>query len=407
VSRDSPVRVLFLMRDALPPFRSDVNALFGHALLAEGVASDLLGQRATESESGLSWPAGRIASVGVVRESMWAELFRPLKDAWGLVCWRTPFDIVQVRDKVRTAVLGYWFARWKGKPFVYWMSFPVVEGFRFTAESRVKPSLIRRIADCLRVRLSHRVFYGFVLHKADHVFVQSEAMREWLAGKGYDPRRMTAVPMGVDVNRLSRGRIAPAENALLDGRRVVVYLGILGKARDPLFLLDLAVALREHEPNVLLLLAGDAPSQAERTWIREEIGARSLQSHVLLTGWLDQEQAVAYALRAEVGLSPVPRGELYDISSPTKLVEYLALGIPGVANDIPDQKLVIDQSGAGLCVPMEIPAFRDAVLRLLRDDQFRKECSERGPAYVRAERAYDIIAGRVATVYRDVIAEAA
>ena len=61
-------------------------------------------------------------------------------------------------------------------------------------------------------------------------------------------------------------------------------------------------------------------------------------NHVLLTGWLPQPAALGYAVRAEVGLSPIPRGTLFDVSSPTKLVEYLALGIPGVANDIPDQQ---------------------------------------------------------------------
>jgi glycosyltransferase involved in cell wall biosynthesis len=88
------------------------------------------------------------------------------------------------------------------------------------------------------------------------------------------------------------------------------------------------------------------------------------------------------------------------VSSPTKLVEYLALGIPSVANDIPDQQLVIEQSGAGLCVPMEARAFAAAVRTLLRDRALAQQFAQRGPAYVRSHRTYDILGRNVAESYR-------
>jgi glycosyltransferase involved in cell wall biosynthesis len=334
---------------------------------------------------------------------MFSELIRPIRDALALLRHRDHFDLVQVRDKIRTAVFGYVFSRFRKKPFVYWMSFPFVEGFQITALSRGHSGPITRFADHLRVTLSRRVFYGFVLPKADHIFVQSVAMRDWLAAKGIDPSRMTPVPMGVDTDLIKREIIVPVDDERLEGRRVIVYVGVLGRARNSTFLLDLVIALKELEPTILLVLAGDAASDDEQHWIRGEIKRRSLHGHVLLTGWLTQDQALRYAVRAEVGLSPIPRGELFDVSSPTKLVEYLALGIPSVANDIPDQKLVLEQSGAGICVPMEISAFRDATLKLLRDDPFRQQCAQRGPPYVRAERSYGILAQRAARTYREIL----
>ena len=152
------------------------------------------------------------------------------------------------------------------------------------------------------------------------------------------------------------------------------------------------------------MIAGDAASSDEMAWMRQLIGARGLAQHVLLTGWLPREQALGYALRAEVGLSPIPRGTLFDVSSPTKLVEYLALGLPGVANDIPDQKRVIEESGAGLCVPMEAEAFAAAVLYLLGDRGAAQQCSERGPAYVRSHRTYAILGRNVALTYKKILA---
>jgi glycosyltransferase involved in cell wall biosynthesis len=222
-----------------------------------------------------------------------------------------------------------------------------------------------------------------VLPGARHIFVQSEAMAAWLAAQGFERARMTAVPMGVDAALFDRAAIVPVEDARLDGRRVVLYLGRIAQSRRSDFLLDVAENCANAMPEALLVIAGDAPSADEMAWMRREIGQRGLADHVLLTGWLPQRTALGYAVRAEVGLSPIPRGTLFDVSSPTKLVEYLALGIPSVANDIPDQQLVIEQSGAGLCVPMEAASFAAATLKLLNNNALAEEFALRGPTYVR------------------------
>jgi glycosyltransferase involved in cell wall biosynthesis len=172
-------------------------------------------------------------------------------------------------------------------------------------------------------------------------------------------------------------------------------------------LLDVAERLRAALPEVLLVIAGDAPSNDEMAWMRREIATRNLDSHVLLTGWLPQAAALGYAVRAEVGLSPIPRGVLFDVSSPTKLVEYLALGIPSVANDIPDQRLVIDQSRAGLCAPMEVEPFAAAVLRLMNDPGLQAAFAGRGPSWVRSHRTYDILARNVAETYKRILPDRA
>jgi glycosyltransferase involved in cell wall biosynthesis len=228
-------------------------------------------------------------------------------------------------------------------------------------------------------------------------------MAAWLAAQGFERGRMTAVPMGVDAALFDRATVAPSSDPRLAGRRVIIYLGRIAQARDSGFLLEVVAELKRDIPGILLVLAGDAASHDEMAWMRAEIARRALGEHVLLTGWLPQRAALGYAVRAEVGLSPIPRGTLFDVSSPTKLVEYLALGIPSVANDIPDQQLVIDQSGAGLCVPMQAAPFAAAVRRLLDDPQLAATLAQRGPAYVRSHRTYAILGRIVAETYTKIL----
>jgi glycosyltransferase involved in cell wall biosynthesis len=401
--------IVFVIRDPLPPVRADVLTLFGTEMPRYGLATELVGQGGSEGGAP-GWPAGGMHVVGSLK-SRFASVASPLWDLFGLLHalrGRRP-DCIQVRDKIASGVLGRLVAALRGVPFVYWMSFPIVEGFEVRRdEFRRRPGWRNRLkwaAHALRARASRLAIYRLVLPGARHIFVQSEAMAAWLAAQGFERARMTAVPMGVDAALFDRAAIVPVEDARLDGRRVVLYLGRIAQSRRSDFLLDVAGELKQAMPEALLVIAGDAPSADEMTWMRREIGQRGLQEHVLLTGWLPQRTALGYAVRAEVGLSPIPRGTLFDVSSPTKLVEYLALGIPSVANDIPDQQLVIEESGAGLCVPMEAASFAAATLKLLNNNALAEEFALRGPTYVKSHRTYDILGRNVANTYKKILTE--
>ncbi|MBD8531262.1 MULTISPECIES: glycosyltransferase [unclassified Massilia] len=396
--------IAFIVRDPLPPLRADVATLFGAEMPRHGVFTELVGQGG--EAGGKPWDGGGMHVVGSLK-NRFASLLAPLWDALGLLrAWRRERpDCIQVRDKVASALLGLLAARLLRIPFVYWMSFPIVEGFE---ARRAAMAGQRRwaawLGHALRAALARPVVYRLVLPRADHVFVQSDAMRDWLAGRGIAFERMTPVPMGVDAAVFDRAAITPSRDPRLAGRRVVLYLGRVAQSRRSDFLLDVIACLRTQLPEALLVIAGEAPSTDEMIWMRTAIATRGLSHHVLLTGWLQQADALGYAVRAEVGLSPIPRGTLFDVSSPTKLVEYLALGIPGVANDIPDQQRVIEESGAGLCVPMQAEAFAAATLRLLREPALAAQCAARGPPWVAAHRTYGILAQGVAHAYQRILA---
>jgi glycosyltransferase involved in cell wall biosynthesis len=392
-----PLSILCLLRDPLPPRRADVLTLFGVELPRHGIHTVLVGQAAAHAT--LAWPGGALHRSGNFGGAV-NSLLAPFRDAWGLLrAWRSASaDCLQVRDKILIAVLALAAARLLRIPFVYWMSFPIVEGYAVHARA----GAVRFAAlHWLRAWLTDSLLYRLVLPHADLVFVQSAAMADALAARGISRARLTAVPMGVDLALAAR--VTPAQDARLDGRRVVVYVGSVARARGSLFLLELADALLSSRPDVLLVIAGDAPSPAEATWFRAELARRALGDKLVFTGWLPHDKALGYVARAEVGLAPIPRGVLFDVSSPTKLVEYLALGVPAVASDIPDLRLVIEQSGAGVCVPMTVPAFCAAIVRLL-DDPDRRARGARGRAWVAAHRSYDVIGRNVAQRYRSLLA---
>ena len=248
-------------------------------------------------------------------------------------------------------------------------------------------------------------YYGLVLPRARHIFVQSRRMVEDVAAHGIPISRMTPVPMGVDLEGSLPSRVAPIQDARLAGKRVVAYLGTLDRTRRIEVLFEMLVTARIACPDLMLVLAGDTEDAAHRDWLRREAQRLGVGDAVLWTGWLPTEQAWSYVRAAEVGLSPFPRGFLLDSASPTKAVEYMALGLPVVVNDNPDQAMLVEESGAGLCVPYRAETFAAALLTLLADARLRQEMGSRGQEYIAKVRGYDRIAEQVATAYRKCICE--
>ncbi len=251
------------------------------------------------------------------------------------------------------------------------------------------------------------LLYRIVLPRADHVFVQSRQMADDVASQGIARERMTPVPMGVDLETAQPDQVMPSDDPRLSGKRVLVYLGALDPVRKVETLFEMLAVVRRSEPDVMLVLAGDTPDDEHREWLKREAQRLGVAQSLLWTGWLPVEQAWRYVRAAEIGLSVIPRGFLLDCGSPTKAVEYMALGLPVVGNDNPDQAMVVREGQAGICVTLEPQAFADAVLSLLQNEDRRRQMALAGQQYVRKARGYDTLAEEVAHAYRGIFRNAA
>ena len=405
-----PLRLLHFIPDGFPTYRADVSVLFGTTLPLHGVCSDMVAQAAKVGpvEVMPEWPAGDIfvcpRSAGRMKNllrSLWHNLrtlLRMRQDA---------YDAIQVRDMVFFAIPALWRARWLNLPFFYWMSYPMSEGSIDLARLQgLKLGLVRFLFVAIKGHLGKWLLYSYVLPRATHVFVQSDRMRDDVAAEGIAFSQMTAVPMGADMDRITSLAVMSSNDARLVGKRVIVYLGTLDRARRIDFLFEVIQIVLPRFPDLLLVLAGEAPEDIDRKWLHEQAVKLGVDHAVLKTGWLPSEQAWQYVKAAEVGLSPFRPSYLLDSASPTKVIEYLAMGIPAVANDQPDQAKVLGESKAGICVPYTADAFAEAIMKVMQDPAMAAEMRQRGPKYVREHRSYETLGRLVAGKYRELIPNA-
>jgi glycosyltransferase involved in cell wall biosynthesis len=225
-----------------------------------------------------------------------------------------------------------------------------------------------------------------------------------LAERGVSRTKMTAVPMGVDLEAAGPEVVTPADDPRLAGRRVVIYLGTLERARRIDILFEVIALARQRVPDLLLVLAGDTADARHRAWLQARMRALAVEDALIWTGWLPVREAWRYVRAAEVGLSPIPRNRMFDCGSPTKAIEYMAFGLPVLANDQPDQAAALVESGAGLCVPLTSQAFADALVHMLNSPHLLRAWSNAGRPYVEARRSYRVIGGELERVYHELAA---
>ena len=302
---------------------------------------------------------------------------------------------MQVRDAALAGLLFLAAARIGRRPFVFWMSFPITDDYhrRALVQPAGRPWL--RMARLAYAAVAGGVLYRIVLPRADHVFVQSERMKADLAAKGAPPARMTAVPMGVSL--AAYVDCPSTDDERLNAKRVLLYVGAQGPER-PLELVIDALAQVAARFDVVLILAGDSPATDQARLLNRAIAA-GVAARLVFVGQRSLAETLGYARRADVCLSPFPTTATYLSATPTKLVEYLAMGRPVVASDHPDQRRVIEESGAGLLAPLTADGFADAILALLADPASAEAMGAKGPPWVAAHRDYAVLSEMVAAVY--------
>lgn len=399
------IEIMQLVPDPLPAFRADVVALFGKYLPRHKINCSLVG-RSGSSKRKVQKEFNKVHYAPYFNN----KLLRELAFLW--TCLRSLFsankshcDVIQVRDMASIGLLALCIARLKGIPFIYWMSFLMCEERIERARILLaKRRSLRNYLILLKGIVESFLLYRFILPNVQHVFVQSDAMANYVQAKGIKAEKMTAVPMGVDMEQFVISDLQCARPESWGTVPVVAYLGVLIESRDTKSLIDAFCLVRHQFPTARLMLVGGSDTPTGNAELLAYASRKGLPlGTVEITGWLPTQDAWKLLLNADVAVSYVPRSTIYDVSSPTKLMEYLAAGMPCVANDSPDQRHVLTQSNAGWLVNSNVDAIAEALIEILNDPISARKRSAAGPTYVEANRSYRVLAKMVAEQYQRIV----
>jgi glycosyltransferase involved in cell wall biosynthesis len=401
--KSSLFSMLYILGGRKMAERVDVADLFATRLAKRGFAIDwiMLSPTSTDSWRKTIWRnqtayiVGKSSMMGVAGKAA-TKIYEFIGDLRALpIALFGNYDVIQVRDEFVAGVVGLIAAKVKRVPFVFWLSYPFPESRLLDArEKRSKHPLFSLLAG----HSTSWLLYKLILPNAEHIFVQSEQMKRDIMIHGISAEKMTAVPMGVSNEMLDKYN---PDLTIVEG--TVVYLGTLVRVRR-LETLVLAMAqVIKQIPNACLLFVGDGDVPDDRAFLESEVARLGLKGAVKFTGFLPMQEAWKIVETAAVCISPFYPTPILRSTSPTKIIEYMALGKPVVANDHPEQSQIIAESGAGLCVEWSEQAFANAIIQLLTNPEKAAEMGQRGPEWVKQHRTYDQIADQVYARYQAIL----
>jgi glycosyltransferase involved in cell wall biosynthesis len=189
---------------------------------------------------------------------------------------------------------------------------------------------------------------GWLMNEADGFVVLTERARDILADE-IGSRPVQVIPCCVDFDRRFSGDPVSGRSRIrtqlgIDDRFVFVHLGALGGLYLSAEIADFLAAARNRDPRVFGLFL----TQSDPDIIVPLLKERGFSESDFYVGKVHASEVEDYLYGSDVGLSFVKASYATASRSPTKIPEYLACGLPVVANagvgDV-DSQLNRDQVG--------------------------------------------------------------
>ena len=198
------------------------------------------------------------------------------------------------------------------------------------------------------VGYEHQLF-----QQADLVFVTSEQLRKRASQHS---ERVHLFPFGVNFERFDRVRAgsAPEPEDMRPLRRPVVgYVGGLHQWLDQALIADVAARMPEAD----FALVG--PAQID-------VSVLKACGNVRLLGQRSHDELPRYVKAFDVGIVPYRLTDYTANVYPTKLNEYLVMGLPVVATDLPEIRRFNAEHGGIVSIAADAVAFAAAIREALQ-----------------------------------------
>lgn len=211
-------------------------------------------------------------------------------------------------------------------------------------------------------------------YQVDAIWNLAERMMEGRSQKGIDIRKTAPsilVPMGV---HLSRIKILPVDKIQ---RHTIVYLGTLSESYGIQLVLKVLPDIRRSHPDIKFIIIGKGDNEGTLKTMARQLG---LEDCVEFKGFIKDNQDVENILcQCAIGIATyISTGENFVYyTDPGKPKQYLGCGLPVVITRVPAIAGDIEKAGAGVVVEYNEESLKQALIKLLTNDDFYRDCRQK------------------------------
>ena len=210
------------------------------------------------------------------------------------------------------------------------------------------------------------------IEQASQIVVLTAKFRDYLVGKGLRKiETIEVIPCCVDFSRVSE-KIGDSRKR---DRFELIYAGSV----TGLYLLremgNFFLELKKHKPDAFFRILTVSPPQN----VREVFDELKISENDYTVSKVSAGEVPEYLKQAHLGISFRKATFSQIASSPTKIPEYLACGLPVVSNDgIGDTDTLLENEQVGVCLKNfeqnEIAAAAVKMLELLDENEIAEKC---------------------------------
>lgn len=212
-----------------------------------------------------------------------------------------------------------------------------------------------------------RKIEAWMYRQADIIVIVSEAFRPAIAGKIDNPKKIKVVVNGVNTSLFNKNIMAPTHPEISEqllNSFVIGYAGTHGRAHGLTTVLEAARELQSHTDIHFMLVGAGEKRQEIACWAEKN----QLSNVTLVTHQSRQSMPGLIAL-CDIALVPLRDLPLFKTVIPSKIFEYMAMGVPiiisvpqGIATEI------VEKANCGLVVqPENSQELAAAILKIYTD----------------------------------------
>jgi glycosyltransferase involved in cell wall biosynthesis len=230
--------------------------------------------------------------------------------------FRQPYDLIHVHNLPDFEVFAAILPRLRGTNVLLDMHEITPEFYASKFRIGERSLLYRLLA------LVEKISIAFV----NHVIVVNHMVEEAVLKRGsMRPEKCTVILNYPDTRIFER--MAPHVRS--GDEFTICYPGTLSRHQGVDIAVEAVGLLREKAPGLRFLIIGDGP---ERENLKRLIVERGLQDCVSMTGLIPLEQVAKIMTRIDLGVVPKRKEGFGDIAFSTKIMEFMAMGVPVLAS---------------------------------------------------------------------------
>jgi glycosyltransferase involved in cell wall biosynthesis len=236
---------------------------------------------------------------------------------------------------------------------------------------------------------------------ADRVIATNESYKVMEMTRSHVPaERISIVRNGPD---LTSFHLVPGDPGLRERAGTLLgYVGVMGPQDGVDYLLrslqHLVYDLKQTDIFCVIIGRGDTMQQ-----LKTMAHDLKIEPYLWFTGWVSYEDMLCYLSTIDIGVDPDPSNAFNDRCTMIKIMNYMAMGKPVVAFDLPEHRVTAD-SAAVYARPNDELDFARQIAALIADPERRARMGQAGLRRVETELAWPFQAQELIRAYGDLTA---